>query len=131
VIPRADFIAAVLACEGTPVVHMGRVIGEGLDCGGLPWAAANACGAGLPPTRSYSRWPSAEELESALAAFCERTDDFANAHVWQVYVGKHARHLVVPIGDNLVMQAYGKNGVVQRTRMPENAHRWWRIRGVA
>lgn len=107
-IQRADFISAVRALIGTPVVHMGRVPGEGLDCGGVPWCAANACGANLPATRRYSAWPSAAELEDALSEFCDRTTDRDSAHVLQVYFGRQARHIMVPVGGGLAVHAWGK-----------------------
>ncbi len=129
-ISRSQFIDAVVACIGTPVVHTGRTPGEGLDCGGLPWAAARACGLDLPPTRRYLRWPTGDALAAILGDFCDPSS-LDDAHVWQVYVGKQPRHVVVPIGGGRVVHAWGKAGKVQAVRLTDRVFAGWRIRGVA
>lgn len=128
-IARADFIVAVRSCIGTPVVHMGRVIGDGLDCVGLPWAAARVCGADLPPTRRYQSWPSADELTAGLQEFCEVCEP-ADAHLLQVYAGKQARHIVVPVSMGRIVHAWGKASHVVEVPMTERIARGWRIRGI-
>ncbi len=134
-IARTQFMAAVRACLGTPVGHMGREPGKALDCGGLPWAAANLCGLGLAPTPSYRKMPSSRELESILGLFCDRVDDPSDAHVWQVFFGRQPRHVVIPAGVNacgqqLVIHALGDSGRVHQTILSDRVHAHWRLRGV-
>lgn len=129
-IQRHEFIAAVESCIGTPVVHTGRTIGEGLDCGGVPWAAARACGLDLAPTRRYVRWPSGDELTAILGDFCDPSD-IDSAHVLQVYVGREPRHVVVPVGNGYVVHAWGKHREVKRAILTDRVYAGWRIRGVA
>jgi cell wall-associated NlpC family hydrolase len=135
VIPRAQFLDAVLACIGTPVAHMGRVPGGGLDCVGLLWAACRACGLDLPPTQSYGVLPSESQLTAGLLAYCDRCDDLAAAHAWQVMAGRQARHIVVPVGVNgygqaEVVHAWGKHSKVRRAVLTDHVAAGWRIRGV-
>lgn len=134
-IARTQFLAAVRSCIGTPVCHQGRAIGKGLDCVGVPWAAATACGLELPATRGYGVLPGESELADGLAAYCDRVVDLADAHVWQVRVGRQARHVVVPVGVNgcgqpLVVHAWGRNRRVIECVQVEPIVTCWRIRGI-
>jgi hypothetical protein len=133
-IARADFMASVRQCIGTPVVHMGRTIGKAIDCVGLPWAACNALGMCLPATANYDALPSEHDLSDGLAAYCDEVAD--GGHLWQVFVGSQARHIVIPSGVNqcgqqLVIHAWG-NGrrVVVETVFSRTVAKRWNIRGI-
>jgi hypothetical protein len=59
-----------------------------------------------------------------------------DAHMMQVMIGRHARHVVVPVqldADGLVwvVHAWAKAKVVERTRLAYEPAAFWRIRGVA
>lgn len=133
-ISRADFIEAVLLCVGTPVVHMGRVPGHGLDCVGLVWAACDLRGLTLPRTPSYGPLPNGATMTQGLELFADRCASIEDAHVLQVYMGKEPRHAVVPVafdGDRIeVVHAWGKHQQVRRARLTERVHAAWRMRGV-
>lgn len=134
-IERERFVAAVRSCIFTPVAHMGRTIGRGLDCVGVPYAAAREVGVDLQPTRSYGLLPSESDLADGLAAYCDRVADPADAHIWQVRSGRQARHVVVPVGLNgcgqpLVVHAWGRNRKVVEAVWVEPVAAYWRIRGI-
>lgn len=129
-IARAQFLAAVRSCIGTPVGHYGRTIGGALDCVGVPWASAVACGLELPPTPRYGKLPSGDELRSGLALFCDLVADPADAHILQVCAGRQPRHVVVPVGDGMVVHAWARHRIVQETREPRDIALRWRIRGI-
>lgn len=134
-VKRADYIAAVRSCVGTRVGHHGRVIGGALDCVGVPWAAAVACGLSLAATPRYPKRPTGEELTRGLAMFCSPTDDPSRAHLLQVVFDGKPRHVVVPVGANdagqtLVVHAWFKNRRVQETLLTHPVAAYWRIPGV-
>ena len=134
-IQRAEFVSAVRRCIFTPVCHMGRTIGRGLDCVGVPYAAAVACGLDLTPTRAYGVLPSESDLVDGLSSYCDKVTDIADAHIWQVRVGRQARHVVVPVGLNgcgqpLIVHAWGRNRMVVETVQVEPIVHLWRIRGI-
>jgi len=134
-INRDEFIVAVRSCIGTPVVHMGRTPGKAIDCVGLPWAACNNLGMGLDPTPTYNALPSADDMAKGLAAYCDEVAD--GGHLWQVFVGSQARHIVIPSGFNecgqqLVIHAWGHGRrQVCQTVFDRRIDRRWNIRGVA
>lgn len=134
-IPRAAFLESVRACVGTEVGHRGRTIGGALDCVGVPWAACKAIGLTVPETADYHAWPTGDQLTTGLLAYCDRTDELEQAHLLQVYVGRQARHVVVPVGFNdageqLVVHAWGKSKRVELTTLTYTIAQMWRIRGV-
>lgn len=133
----ASFVAAVEATVGTPVVHMGRQKGVGLDCVGVPLAAFEFCGAPQVCEDRYQRLPDEEMLRAGLARYCSEIDRAScrPGDLLQVYLGKQARHLMVIVangesGQFVVVHASGKIGSVRRTSIgPETKiHRVWRIR---
>ena len=130
-IPRADFIAAVRTCVGTPTGHMGRTIGRSLDCCGVVWAALDAIGLATKPTITYRALPCADVTERGLLEFADRTETIEDAHLWQVAIGKQARHIVVPVGDGLVVHACAKRREVVCERWVRPILGLWRLRGVA
>ena len=133
-ISRADFVQAALLCIGTPVVHMGRVAGEGLDCVGLIWAACDLCGLPMAKTPSYGPLPNGSTLTAGLELFAERCDSLADSHVLQVFVGREPRHAVIPIaieGERIeIVHAWGKHQSVRRSFLTDRIHAGWRLRGV-
>jgi|694.fasta_scaffold39617_2 hypothetical protein len=134
-IARADFLAAVLSCVGTPVGHRGRTIGGALDCVGVPWAAAVVCGLELPETADYGLVPGGDQLAGGLMSYCDRVYEPARAHLWQVRAGRQARHVVVPVGYDeggtpRVVHAWGKGQLVKLVPWPGEVDTYWRIRGI-
>lgn len=132
-IRREDFIAAVKECIGTPVVHMGRVPGKALDCVGLPLVACQSLGLELPPTDAYNATPSGDDLTRGLSGYCDPVDD--GGHLWQVFVGSQARHVVVPVGVNecgqpIIVHAWGYGRRVRQTIHTRAIVARWQIRGV-
>lgn len=133
-ISREDFITAALMCVGTPVVHMGRVAGQGLDCAGLVWAACELCGIPMAKTLSYGPLPNGSTLTAGLEAFADRCDSLSGSHVLQVFVGREPRHVVIPIafdgGRIEIVHAWGKHAKVCRSFLTDRVHAGWRLRGV-
>lgn len=134
-IPRADYIAAVLSCVGTPTVHMGRKIGKALDCVGVPWASCVALGMDMAAIPDYGAIPRQEALVEGLSMFCDRVDAAKPAHIWQVHYGRRARHVVVPVGVNesgqpIVVDAREMYRQVRRVLWEGPVFGHWRIRGV-
>lgn len=134
-VPRSQFVAAVRSCIFTRVVHQGRTIGRGLDCVGVLYAAAVACGVEMPKPRDYGRLPSESDLVDGLSSCCDRVSDPDDANVWQVRSGRQARHVVLPVGVNgcgqpLVVHAWGRNRTVVETVWVEPVVAYWRLRGV-
>ncbi len=134
-IPRADFIAAVMRCVGTQVGHRGRTIDGALDCVGVPWAACRAVGLDVPDTQDYGIFPGGDELATGLRGYCTATDDRDAAHIYQVLAGRQARHVVVPVGvdehgRHMVVHAWGKQRRVELTPLAHTIVTMWRIRGV-
>lgn len=134
-ISRADFVAAVRSCVGTPVGHHGRIIGSALDCVGVPWAACRAVGLLVPETSHYGIFPSGDQLSTGLASYCIRTQDRERAHIYQVLAGRQARHVVVPVGVDdygreLVVHAWGKFRRVELVPLEHKIQALWQIPGV-
>ena len=130
-----DYVAAALSCVDTPVVYMGRNPGKGLDCAGVAWASSNIAGNTLPPTRSYSQQPTADELYAVLSEHCDPLEfgDLDRCHVLQVYVGDAPRHVVVPVGSGRVVEAVGWDArrKVRVVPLVWRPYGFWRFRGVA
>lgn len=134
-IERQDFIDAVRSFVGTPAVHLGRNPGSALDCVGVPWAACWKCGLELDRTPTYDSTPSETDLRMGLSQFCDVVEWPGEAHIWQVYYGRQARHVVVPVGVNecgqtLVVHVMPKMRQVRETVFDGIIAAMWRIRGV-
>lgn len=124
---------------GTPVIHGGRVPGKALDCVGVPWSACVQAGLVLADTPVYRALPTEEELAEGLRLFCDeveptRSDD--RGHIWQVMLGREARHVVVPVGVHadgqpLIVHARGQGKRVCKMVLDKGVVRAWNIRGVA
>ena len=132
-IARAEFIRAVRSCIGTEVIHMGRKPGKALDCVGLPWAACNSLGMGLPATMVNNAMPSEADLTAGMSKYCAQVDD--GGHLLQVYIGREARHIVVPVGFNecgqvLVVHAWGYGRKVCEAVFDKPVLHRWNIRGI-
>jgi hypothetical protein len=127
---HAQFITECIALIGTPVVHMGRLPGLALDCVGVPWCAARACGIPLPETLSYDAWPDEETLTAELSRYCTPAGEGETPHILQVLHGKHARHVVVPIGGGNVVQARPKSALVEVSPFVGLVRQAWRVRGI-
>ena len=134
---RSRFLEAVKACVGTPVRHMGRRPGVGLDCVGLPIAALATCGVVVPPTDHYGTHPDEATLTEGLASYCDRIDleDAEPGDLLQVLAGRQARHVEVFTGYNecgqkLVTHAWARNGKVQVGILTDTVMQAWRIREI-
>jgi hypothetical protein len=110
---------------------MGRTIGKSLDCDGVVWASLKECGANPKPTIAYRALPCADVTERGLLEFADRTDSIEDAHLWQVVIGRQARHIVVPVGDGFVVHASAKARKVVLERWVHPILGLWRLRGVS
>lgn len=120
---------------GATVRHGGRIAITGLDCVGVPYAAAVAAGLDLAPTRHYGCQPTEAELVAGLSDFCDRADDVATAHIWQIPFVGGGRHVVVPLADTIdgtvCVHAYSRRGRVLETIWRRETAQGWHIRGIA
>lgn len=129
-----DFADAASALVGVPFVAMGRSPEVGLDCVGVPYAAATLAGLSLAPTPVYGLQPTEQELEAGLLQFCERADDPATAHIWQVPLYGMAKHVLVPVRDDgrvtVCVHAWSRRGRVAETLWRRHVAQGWHIKGV-
>lgn len=127
----ANEVAKLVGCK---VTHEGRTALAGVDCVGVPYAAAVAAGLQLDAIPSYSAQPTQAELCSGLSLFCDETDDPHTAHIWQVPFIGGARHVVVPLQDvangTLCVHAWSKRNKVVESLFKSNAVHGWHIKGV-
>lgn len=87
----------------------------------------------LPPTEPNNAVPSEDDLTRGMAQYCDEVT--AGGHLWQVYVGREARHIVVPVGLNecgqmRIVHAWGYGKKVLETVFEKAIARRWNIRGV-
>jgi len=134
-IPWADYADAARRLVGAKVRHGGRIPASGLDCVGVPYAAAVAAGLELEEPPLYGVQPTERELWDGLAQFCDHTDDVDSAHIWQIPFLGGARHVVVPVqeieGGTLCVHAWSRRGLVVETLWRREAAQGWHIRGIA
>jgi hypothetical protein len=130
-----DYAAAARRLVGASVRHAGRIPAVGLDCVGVPYAAAVEAGLHLDATPFYGCQPSEQELVDGLHTFCDPADDVSTAHIWQVPFLGGARHVVVPLhdieGGTLCVHAWSRRGRVVQTRWRRHTAQGWHIRGIA
>jgi hypothetical protein len=129
------YAKAVRAFVGSPVRHAGRVPSSGLDCVGVPYAAAVAVGLELDDIPMYNCQPTEQELWRGLAQFCDHAEDPATAHIWQVPFIGGARHVVVPVSDiaggTLCIHALSSRRRVVETLWRRQMAHGWHIRGIS
>lgn len=134
-IPWQDYADAARRLVGATVRHGGRIPASGLDCVGVPYAAAVAAGLELNETPLYSPQPTEQELLEGLAQFCDKAEDTATAHIWQVPFLGGARHVVVPLhdveGGTVCVHAWSRRNRVMQRVWRKQAVQGWHIRGVA
>jgi len=134
-IPWQDYADAARRLVGATVRHAGRIPASGLDCVGVPYAAAVAAGLELGETPLYSPQPTEDELLEGLSEFCDKAEDTATAHIWQVPFLGGARHVVVPLEDvdrgTLCVHAWSPRNRVMRGVWRRQAVQGWNIRGIA
>jgi len=130
-----DFAEAARQLVGCTVRHAGRQPETGLDCVGVPYAAARAAGLELKSTPMYGCQPTEEALIAGLSLFCTEADNPATAHIWQVPFLGGARHVVVPLEDvengTLCVHAWSRRNRVLQTVWRRESVRGWHIKGVA
>lgn len=137
-VDRQVFVQAVESCVGTPVRHMGRLIGGGLDCVGVPLCAAAMCGLHIDAPATYSNPPGAGALFDTLERECERVarEESADGDLLVTVWKGEPRHLMVRVGSDkhgriIVVHARGASGkVVKQTILGTSVHSCWRLRGV-
>ena len=125
----------VLNLVGCRVTHAGRSAASGVDCVGVPHAAAVAAGLPLGPIQLYGSQPTEAELWSGLAEFCDVAEDPDTAHIWQVPFIGGARHVVVPLQElvngTLCVHAWSKRGKVVESLFRRHTAHGWHIRGIS
>lgn len=126
-----QFVAAVRSLLGAPVVHRGRSRAAGLDCVGVPIAAARACGEMVAEPTPYGRLPSGEEMHAGLASYCVRIplEEREPGDLLMVMYGRQARHCVVLVGANecgqeIVVHALGSRGKVSEDLLVDPVECW-------
>ena len=126
-----DNVLQLLGCRW---LHAGRDPGIGLDCVGVPYAAAVACGLELEPTIHYGVQPTQEQLSTGLQQFCDPCTEHDRAHIWQVPFVGGARHVVVPVEQRpngmLCVAAWSRRGRVIEIIWRRQAVQAWTIRGI-
>lgn len=134
---RSAFIRLVESYVGTPVVHRGRVPHVGLDCVGVLIAACRELGLEVPEPPPYGKIPDADTLRAGLRPYCTEMPASMRVpgDILQVYAGRQARHVVVftglnKCGQQLVVHAWGKNGVVQRALLDSIVAATWSINAM-
>lgn len=113
---------------GTPFAHKGRAPGTGLDCAGVIFCAAWACGIQIPDFLDYGRLPD-ERLFRELRKRAEPARDGADFALFHDGNG-HAMHFAALDGDRMV-HATERHGrvIVQPLRGAWRArlHSTWRL----
>lgn len=133
---REEFVASTLALCGVPIQHRGRNASVGLDCVGVPVAAAAACGAILAePAPRYGLTPSEDELADGLRHVARRitTDERQAGDLVQMLMGRQARHcgVIVEVGErhDRIVHAFAKKRRVELALVPvEQIKAVWRLR---
>ena len=113
---RDQFISAVRSLIGTLYRHQGRSRAAGVDCVGLPLAAAEECGTtGFQDIQTYSPHPDGKTLEDTLAINAKRVmdeDDLQPGDLLLFAIGRHPQHVGVYVGDGRMVHAYQSVGRV-------------------
>jgi cell wall-associated NlpC family hydrolase len=137
-IARAQFVEQVMALVGQPVRHRGRRPGAGLDCVGVPIAAAAACGLDLVVDSTYGQIPSWGDLRAGLLRHCDEVplDSRQPGDILAMFEGMDIRHVAVlvwPIDgrDCIVVARPGRGRVVmQSIHASDRISSCWRLRGI-
>lgn len=139
-VPRDKFVAAVMSCVGTPVRHMGRVIGAGLDCVGVPIASLFASGGPFITTPPYGNPPGAGALWTALNEHARQIDidDREPGDLLVMLWKGEPRHVAVFVGHDrsgriVGVRADGGAGKVVHSSLPSSARiaTCWQLKEVA
>ena len=136
---REEFISAVMSCVKTPVRHMGRTIGVGLDCVGVPIAALAAVGGSQIETGLYSVIPEPAVLRDQLVKHA-RSVGVEHGQPGDILVAlwKGApRHVIVYVDQDKAgrmrgVHARGQSGVVVYQSLTRGFRivECWRLREV-
>ena len=128
------YAAQVLNLVGCRVTHAGRSAASGVDCVGVPFAAAVAAGLPLEPIPHYGIQPTETRLREGLAQVCDVAEDPNTAHIWQVPFIGGARHVVVPLQDvangTLCVHAWSNRGLVVESLFRRHTAHGWTFRGI-
>lgn len=136
-IPRVDWVATLMQCQGTPYLHQGRAPGIGLDCvGPLIWAARTL---GLKPAgfdiTGYTRTPDGS-LQPTLDEHLERVPRERLGLGDVVLNGfrlERPRHIAVIVGEAwgewLMLHANGDVGTVRCERIPYDRRYYRYVQG--
>lgn len=119
-----EIIAAARDCVGTPFRHQGRLVGEGLDCVGVPLHVASVFGLETVVVGGYGRTPVEGQLEAALASQpCLMPVEIADRRPGDVLLMRLPRepsHVAINAGETII-HAYEATGKCVEHRLDE---RW-------
>ena len=130
----AKFVAAVEALIGTPFLHQGREPAIGLDCVGVPMAAAEAVGHRLlVPEGGYSLHPQEDKLTAGLWVVAKPVgggiEEAKPGDILQITAGRQACHCGVYVGANVMVHANRRAKKVCRSVVePGKVKGVWRLR---
>ena len=133
-----DIAEAARALVGTPYHHQGRKPGVGLDCIGVPIAAARAAGLDVHDFAGYGPLPMPEVLLTEIAKDCDEIT-LGEAKPGDVLCFKTGlvtpTHFGVLVDDQHFVHAYNKLDRVGvqllDPRWIRALHSVWRIKGVS
>ena len=133
----SDIAAAALELVGTPYHHQGRLPGVGLDCIGVPIAAARKVGIQVHDFKGYGQLPQPDVLMREIALDCKQVP-VETAQTGDILCFKSGAatptHFGVLIDGERFVHAYNK---LDRVSIQQFDPRWyrllhsvWRIKGV-
>lgn len=124
----ADFVQTALDHIGVPVVHQG-VNRNGVDCSGLIISVAADLGVELTRGIINGRWPHGDQVTQAMVNVAYETEDDVPGVIYQVYMKKEPRHLMIGVGDGFVVHAF--DGRVAKKLLTERVFCRWKLRCIS
>lgn len=121
---RDEFIESVLSFVDVKYMHQGRSRGAGVDCVGLPLAAAAECNSvGYFDMDHYSPFPDGELLEQGISRNCDLVsrENMQPGDVLLFAIGRRPQHVAVYVGKNRIVHAYSS---IEKVSEHELADPW-------
>ena len=129
-----EFAAAALALRGARFQHLGRGP-AGVDCIGIGFAAAIACGLNPAPFVGYAKTPDSDVLLAAVAERCEPREWSEWEKIGRLVVLRQAptgppRHFAVSTGDGWAIHCETRVRMLWLRERQELVHSVWLVHGV-